>query len=73
MKKERQGEIAVLILKENIRQKGLNLRPVKKKEFRKKARRLGIPTKEAREFARILIHELVDEFLSPKKGKKGKK
>jgi hypothetical protein len=74
MKKKRQGEIALIAMKEDLRQKGLHLRPIKKKDFKKKATALGISAREAKEFAEIIVREMVDEIFPPKKGKKkGKK
>ena len=70
MKKKRQGEIALLALKQDLRQKGIHLGPMKKKDWRKKAENLGVSPNEALEFAEIIVKEMVDEIFPPKKGKK---
>ncbi|MFZ2154036.1 MAG: hypothetical protein WAV16_02280 [Candidatus Moraniibacteriota bacterium] len=70
MKKKEQGKIALVALKEDLRKNGLHLRPIKKKGFKKKAAVLGISTKKAKEFAEIIVREMVDEIFPPKGKKK---
>jgi len=67
MEKERQAKIALLILKQRMRTDGIPLKPIKKKELRRKARVLGISVKEAREFSETIIREMVSEMFPPKK------
>lgn len=65
--KERKGEIALLVLKHVIAERGLPLRPANTiKEIREKAKELGIPGEQAVQFAEELIREVVDEAFSKK-------
>lgn len=63
MSKERQGQIAILFIKGQMLREGVRLRNIKR-EAGSRATNLGISTKEAQEFAEIMIRELVDESFS---------
>ena len=66
----RQGEIALLYLKNKIRNDGVRLSPNIMREIGNTAKAIGISLKEATEFSEIIVRELVEEIfpkLPPKK------
>ena len=65
MSKERQGELAILFLKNQLRNEGIRLKDVKRK-VNSEASQVGIPAKEAQEFVEILVRELVEETFDGK-------
>lgn len=73
MDEKRKGEIAVLVIKEQMRGKQIKLKPIKERKLRRNAKFLGISAGEAREFAGTIIRELVEKNFPLKKDKKGKK
>ncbi len=64
MTEQRKGEIALLIVKRMIREKGLRLTPGLNREIANKAKQIGINPQDAVEFAVELYKELTDEFIS---------
>lgn len=67
MDKTRRGEIALILAKQYIREKGITFDFQKK--FGKKAKLLGISRNEAREFVSLLVCELVNEVFTPHSNK----
>lgn len=65
MSKERQGELAILFLKQQLRNEGIRLKDMKRR-VNSEASQIGIPTKEAQEFVEILVRELVEETFDGK-------
>jgi len=62
----RQGEIALLYLKNKIRKDGVKISPNMKREIGNTAKAIGISVEEATEFSEIIVRELVEEAF-PKK------
>lgn len=62
----RQGEIALLLLKDKIRQSGIKLSLNTRREIGNTAKTIGISLEEATEFSEILVRGLVEEAF-PKK------
>ena len=60
MTEERKGQIALLIVKHALREKGVRLRPGFNREIAHNAKQIGIPTEEAVEFAVELYREATD-------------
>ncbi|MDP2651039.1 MAG: hypothetical protein Q8O98_00430 [bacterium] len=65
MSKERQGEIAILFLKNKLRKDGIRLTNIKRR-INSEASEIEISAKEAGEFAELMIRELVDEAFDGK-------
>ena len=66
----RKGQIALLYLKNNVREEGVRLTPNMKRQIGNTAKAIGISVEEAMEFAEIMVRELVEEtFAKPKNGK----
>lgn len=63
MTEQRKGEIALLIVKYMVREKGVRLRPGQNRELANQAKQIGVPVKEAVEFAVDLYREATDEFI----------
>ena len=61
MTKERMGEIALLFLKQKLREEGIRLTPNFKRQVGNTAKSIGIETAEALVFAEIIVRELVEE------------
>jgi len=64
MEKSRKEQIALLLLKQQLREKGLWLAPkkIRSEEFKRYADSIGVPVDEAMEFAESIVRELVDEI-----------
>jgi len=63
----RKGQIALLYLKNKIREEGVRLTPNMKRQIGNTAKAIGISVEEATEFAEIMIRELVEEAFGPKR------
>ena len=65
MKKKRQEEIALLMIKQVIRNRaehnGLRLGPKMRSEMKRAAKAMGIPPKQAIKFAKIQVKGLVNK------------
>ncbi len=61
MDEKRKGELAILFLKHQLRQKGVRLTPNLKREIGNEAKAIGVEVEEAAEFVEIIIRELVEE------------
>ena len=62
----RKGQIALLYLKNKLRREGFRLSSNLRRQIGNTAKDIGIPFEEAREFAEIMVRELVDEaFAKP--------
>ncbi len=59
--KERQGELALLYLKNKLRREGVTIKLNMQRQTANEAKELGISPTEAAEFAEILVREIVDE------------
>lgn len=66
MDKKRQGEIALLYLKNMFDNDGFRLSPNMKREIANTAKSIGISLEEAMAFVEILVREMVEETF-PKK------
>jgi hypothetical protein len=66
MDKKRQGEIALLYLKNRFDNDGFRLSPNMKREIANTAKSIGISLEEAMEFVEILVREMVEKTF-PKK------
>jgi len=60
MDKTRMGEIALLVLKRQLRTRGIYLRPGLKREIRRTSKEIGISYEEGLTFAEILTREYVE-------------
>jgi|GEM_PF-2780222 len=68
MEESRKGQIAILVVKSILREKGIRLSSNYRRELGNEAKNIGISFEEFLEFAEPLIRELVDEtFAKPKK------
>ena len=65
MDEKRKGEIALLFLKCKLREDGIRLGQNTKREIGNTARKIGIPTEEAIEFAGLITRELVNKIFPP--------
>ena len=63
MTEQRKGQIALLIVKHQLRESRIRLRPGFNREIAHGAKQIGIPTEEAVEFAVDLYREATDEFI----------
>ncbi len=61
MDKVRKGEIALMMLEEQLRGEGIRLTPKFKREMGNKAKAIGIPIEEFMEFIEELVRAQVDE------------
>ena len=59
--KERQGEIALLYLKNLIRKEGVTIKPNMRRQTANMAKELGISLEEVAEFTEMLVREIVEE------------
>ncbi len=62
MDEKRRGEIAIALLKYQAGRKGIRLSPGFTKELSNAAKRTGISQDELKEFARLLLEELIADF-----------
>ena len=68
MDESRRGQIAIMVVKSILREKGVQLTPNFRREIGNRAKEIGISTDELLEFVEPLVRELVDETFT-KKGK----
>jgi len=70
VKKKRKHEIAFLLIKNQIKEKGIKISPNFRREVGNEAKNIGITTEEAMEFMEGIVRELVDKTFAnkPKKG-----
>ncbi|MBL7021872.1 hypothetical protein ISR92_00890 [Patescibacteria group bacterium] len=61
MDEKRKGEIAMLLLKDRLSERGLRLGNSFKREMGTAAKAIGIELEEMMEFAEILTRELLEE------------
>ncbi|MDD5738559.1 MAG: hypothetical protein PHY72_01360 [Candidatus Pacebacteria bacterium] len=67
MTNERKKEIALLLIKQLFRQKGVRLTPDIRREIGNEAKAIGISLEETMEFTELIVRELVEEtFAKPK-------
>ncbi len=66
MSRERQGEIALKVLKYMLRQRGVTLSPDKMREFGNLAKETGIPVDELKTFAKPIFQEMLDDCFASK-------
>jgi len=66
MNDTRKGQIALLLLKHQLREKGIRLTPNFKRGIGNEANSIGISVDEAMEFAEIIVRELVEETFAKK-------
>lgn len=59
--KERQGELALMYLKDKLRNEGVTIKANMQRQTAQQAKQLGISPEEAAEFAEMLVREIVDE------------
>lgn len=66
LSKERKGEIALLYLKNKLREDGIRLKPDTLRQIGNTAKTVGIPFEEAKEFVEELVREMVEETFARK-------
>lgn len=66
----RKGQIAYLFVKKHLREKGVRLAPALHREIGNEAKAIGISADEFREFAEIVIREMVEETFAKKPDKR---
>lgn len=66
MDSERQGEIALKVVKHLMRKRGITLSWSNMREFGNLAKEIGVPVEELKQFAKPLMQELLDECFSAK-------
>lgn len=64
MSKERQGEIALKILRRQLRKNGVKLNNDSVRELGNIAKELGIQLSDLKEFARIILEEETEQFVT---------
>jgi hypothetical protein len=64
----RKGQIALLLIKHQLREKGVRLTPNFKREIGNEAKAIGISIEEAMEFVEPIVRELVEEMFANKRG-----
>ena len=67
MDEKRKGQIAVMVIKHLLREKGVRLTPDFRREMGNQAKAIGISTEELIEFVEPLVRELVDETFAKSK------
>ncbi len=68
MDNRRKEQIALLLIKHQLREKGIRLTPNFRRGIGNEANSIGISVDEAMEFAEIIVRELVEEiFAKPTK------
>lgn len=63
----RKGQIALLYLKNKLREDGVRLTPNVRRQIGNTAKAVGISIEEATEFAEIMVRELVEETFAKAK------
>ncbi len=66
MTEERKGQIALLLLKDRLRNEGVRLKPDMKREIGNQATKIDVPIEEAMQFVEELVRELVEEVFPPR-------
>lgn len=66
MDPERQGEIALKLLKHLMRKRGVQLSQSNMREFGNAAKAIDVPVEELKRFAKPLIQEVLDECFATK-------
>jgi hypothetical protein len=66
MDSKRMGEIALAILKQQLREDGVHVSPRGLGEKAKKAIKMGIPESEYREFVEVIVRDHIDEVFEKK-------
>ncbi len=61
---ERQGEIALLLIKSHLRKKGLKLNQETRREIGNVGKEIGVSLEELLEFMRPLVEEITDGFFA---------
>jgi hypothetical protein len=59
--KQRQGELALMYLKNKLRHEGVTIKPNMQRQAANEAKELGISPEEAAEFAEMLVRDIVEE------------
>ena len=65
LSEERKGQIALLWLKNEMRQNGIRLKPDMKREVGNEAKAIGITIEEAMALTEEIVRELVEEVFPP--------
>ena len=69
MDEARRGQIALLYLRNKLREEGVRFSPNMSRQIGNTAKAIGISVEEAKEFAEIIVRELVEESF-PKSDRK---
>ena len=64
MDDQRRGEIAIMIVKNMLREKGIRLTPNYRRELGNEAKVIGVSAHELAEFVEPIVRELVEETFS---------
>lgn len=65
MTEERKGQIALLLIKDRLRNEGVRLKPDMKREVGNVAKKIDIPASECMQFFEDLVREMVTEIFPP--------
>jgi len=63
MTEKRKLELALKVLKYFLKKEGIHFTAELRREIGNMAKAIGIRSEEAMEFMRIILHEMVDEYL----------
>lgn len=66
LSKERQGEIALMILKAKLHHEGVRISKDQMRDLGNMAKKIGVSPAELKQFMQPLVQELVDEYFSEK-------
>lgn len=61
MSKERQGQIALLLFKQRMREEGIRIKPNMRREVANEAKKIDVSVEETMEFLEIISREMFDE------------
>lgn len=66
MDEKRKGEIALLLVKNQIKEKGVRISQNLRRDIGNDAKNIGISTDEAMEFMELIVRELVEKTFAKK-------
>lgn len=70
LSEQRKGEIAIALLKYDIKKRGVRLLPENKRQFGQVSKETGVPVDELKKFMKPIAQEILDEFFDDDSGKK---
>lgn len=66
LSKERQGEIALMILKAKLRHEGVRISKDQMRDLGNMAKKIGVSVAELKQFMQPIVQKMVDECFSEK-------